>query len=321
MATRRNVAGIAVPPPLHRFGAPANSTTYCASSRSRLFAVTGANTSLVDREQRRQRAIPTSGPHMGFPALVPDHPGRTTSSPPPARDPVNPAATARTDRSPVPFRRVPAARALHYPAATAQRSQLRPTPSLRSVALVNVVEPFRSRRCPAPRRIAPRRGQPERPQHPRDRRRILDRRQHAPRARALRADQHVDAEHAPQQIRPRQALPATAALATAVWRPQACTGAAFRLLAKYRRGRRSCQPARTGAPSRPRSSSPPPSRRRDSVASARNRSGRPAVRPAASRSPPNRRAHGVAAQRLPALAVARHQRSTSSRWIVLPSSS
>ena len=45
-------------------------------------------------------------------------------------------------------------------------------------------------------------------------------------------------------------------------------------------------PARTGAPSRPRSSSPPPSCRRDSASSARSRSGHPAVRPAATRSPP-----------------------------------
>jgi hypothetical protein len=129
------------------------------------------------------------------------HRSRTTRDPPPrscppARDPVRPAATARAHRSPVPFRRVPAARAHRSPAATAQRSQIRPTPSLRSVALVGVVEPCRSRRRPAPRRIVPRRGQPERPEHPRDRRRIVDRRQHAPRARALRADQHVDAERA-----------------------------------------------------------------------------------------------------------------------------
>ena len=119
---------------------------------------------------------------------------------PPARDPVRPAATARAHRSPVPFRRVPAARAHRSPAAIAQRSQLRRTASLRSVALVGSVKPCRSRRRPAPRRIGPRRGQPVRHEHPRDRRRIVDRRQHTPWARALRTDQHVDAERAPQQI-------------------------------------------------------------------------------------------------------------------------
>ncbi|MFO0313186.1 MAG: hypothetical protein ACK539_08165 [Planctomycetota bacterium] len=163
-----------------------------------------------------------AGGRAGRPRTGPGPPGTRHRDRAPCAHPVHPAATARTHRSPAPSRRVPAARAHCCPAATAQRPQLRPTPSLRSVALVGSV-PLRSRRRPAPRRIGPRRGRPERAEHPRARRRIVDRRQRAPRARALRADQHFAAKRAPQQVRPRQTLPATAATGTAVWQPQSRT--------------------------------------------------------------------------------------------------
>ncbi len=51
-------------------------------------------------------------------APVPDHPGPTIAILPSARDPVNLAATARTHRSPAPFRRVPAVRAHRSRAVT-----------------------------------------------------------------------------------------------------------------------------------------------------------------------------------------------------------
>jgi hypothetical protein len=127
--------------------------------------------SLTPRRRITRRAHPPVGPPLRATPFI--------QLPPP-----------RTDRSPAPFRRVPAARTHGSPAASGQRSRLRPTPSLRSVALAGSV-PCRSRRCPAPRRIGPRRGQPHRTQSPRDRRRIVDRRKHTPRACALRADEHV----------------------------------------------------------------------------------------------------------------------------------
>ncbi len=71
----------------------------------------------------------------------------------PACDPVNPAATARTHRSPAPLRRVPAARAHRSPDATGQRPQLRPTPSLLSMGVVCF--PFLGRRCSARAGSAP----------------------------------------------------------------------------------------------------------------------------------------------------------------------
>ena len=120
------------------------------------------------------------------------HRSRTTRDPPPRASPLRATPSTRP-HAPIPGLIPPRSRrtSTPLPAATAQRSQLRPTASLRSIALVGSV-PCRSRRCPAPRRIGPRRGQPERPEHPRDRRRIVDRRQHTPRARALRADQVQD---------------------------------------------------------------------------------------------------------------------------------
>ena len=138
-------------------------STLAAIQRSTSAAGRSANTGRTTCSRRRAMPPPSHVPRARPRALTRRNLKHRSQIP---RDPPPQSCSLRAHPSPAPFRRVPAARAHRSPAATAQRPRLRPTPSLRSVALVGSV-PARSRRCPAPRRIGPRRGQPHRPEHPR----------------------------------------------------------------------------------------------------------------------------------------------------------